>query len=704
MTRTRQHPGPSTREHWRMARPVPIDIGRVTKVSGPVVGATDLPHTRLLDVVRVGTDRLLGEVIKIDGDLVVMQVFEDTTGLRVGEPVEATGEPLYAELGPGLLGGILDGTQRRLQDLATDGDVYIARGADPPRLDRDRRWDFRPAVGVGDRVGPGDVLGSVREGRAVEHRILTPVDRAGVVTTIHPGPATVVEPVVEIDGRPVTMLRRWPLRRARPAANRLPLTVPLVTGQRVLDLLFPVARGGSAIIPGGFGTGKTVLEQALAKFATADVVVYVGCGERGNELTEVLEQFPQLRDPRTGAPLMERTVLIANTSNMPVAAREASIYTGITDRRVLPRPGLRRRHDGRLDQPVGRSAARGLQPAGGDARRGRLPGLPGHPPCWLLRAGRSGHLPRHARTHRLGDDRRRRVTGRRDFSEPITQNSLRLAGCFWALDTALSRQRHFPAVNWLRSFSQYDLDEWFGTEVADDWSLLRRWTAATLQAEGALQDVVSLLGVEALAAEQRITLRIGQALREDLLQQDSFDDVDASCSPARLLAMLRVVHEAGTAMDAALAARRRGHGHHGGRSPRRPGPDAPLAGRCRRRLRCIADDAGGRGDEVAVSAAAQSRFTVGHRIGAAGRRTAHRGGRHGRRRLRRAGRGRDRRRGRARRPGARARRLDRRCPGVRRDGRGRPPGDFGADSWPGCAHRRGRGLLRPGPRRCRPPA
>ena len=553
MTKTRQHPGSSPRESWGMARPVPIDTGRVTKVSGPVVGATDLPHTRLLDVVRVGTDRLLGEVIKIDGDLVVMQVFEDTTGLRVDEPVEATGEPLYAELGPGLLGGILDGTQRRLEDLATDGDLYIARGADPPRLDRDRRWDFRPVVGVGDRVGPGDVLGSVREGQAVEHRILTPVGRSGVVTAIHPGPATVVEPVVEIEGRPVTMLRRWPLRRPRPAANRLPLRVPLVTGQRVLDLLFPVARGGSAVIPGGFGTGKTVLEQALAKFAMADVVVYVGCGERGNELTEVLEQFPELTDPRTGAPLMERTVLIANTSNMPVAAREASIYTGVTIAEYYRDQG----YDVAMMADSTSRWGEALREV--SSRLEEMPAEDGYPAYLATRL--AGFYERAGAVTCLGaPERTGSVTivgavspAGGDFSEPITQNSLRLAGCFWALDTALSRQRHFPAVNWLRSFSQYDLDEWFGTEVAEDWSLLRRWTAATLQAEGALQDVVSLLGIEALASEQRITLRIGQALREDLLQQDSFDDVDASCSPGRLVAMLRVVHETGAAMDAALA-------------------------------------------------------------------------------------------------------------------------------------------------------
>ena len=389
------------------------DTGRVVKISGPVVSATDLPHTRLFDVVRVGTEQLLGEVIKIDGDLVVMQVFEDTTGLQVGEPVEATGEPLYAELGPGLLGGILDGTQRPLENLSTDGNLYIARGADPPRLDRDRRWDFRPAVEVGDRVGPGDLLGSVPEGRAIEHRILVPTGLAGVITAIRPGPATVLDPVVDIDGHPVAMLRRWPLRRARPVANRLPLTVPLITGQRVLDLLFPVARGGSAIIPGGFGTGKTVLEQSLAKFSTADIVVYVGCGERGNELTEVLEEFPELTDPRTGAPLMERTVLIANTSNMPVAAREASIYTGITIAEYYRDQG----YDVAMMADSTSRWGEALREV--SSRLEEMPAEDGYPAYLATRLAefyeRAGAVQclGTPRTHRVGDDRRRRLAGRR---------------------------------------------------------------------------------------------------------------------------------------------------------------------------------------------------------------------------------------------------------------------------------------------------
>ena len=549
---TTGHPRSEAGEHWGVARQVPADIGRVVKVSGPVISGRGLPHTRLFDVVRVGAERLLGEVVKIDGDLVVMQVFEDTTGMRVGEPVEATGEPLYAELGPGLLGGILDGTQRPLESLSSDDNLYIARGVDPPRLDRCRRWDFRAIAEVGDRVAPGDLLGTVPEGRAIEHRIMVPSAVAGTITAVRPGPATVLDPVADIDGHPVTMLRRWPLRRARPVADRLPLTVPLVTGQRILDLFFPVARGGSAIIPGGFGTGKTVLEQALAKFSSTDVVVYIGCGERGNELTEVLEEFPQLNDPRTGAPLMERTVLIANTSNMPVAAREASIYTGITVAEYYRDQG----YDVALMADSTSRWGEALREV--SSRLEEMPAEDGYPAYLATRL--AGFYERAGAVQCLGTPERTgsvTIVGAvspagGDFSEPITQNSLRLAGCFWALDTALSRQRHFPAVNWLRSFSQYSLDPWFDREVAEDWSSLRRWASATLQDEGALQEVVSLLGVEALAAEQRIGLRIGQALREDVLQQSSFDDLDASCPPARSLAMLRVVHAAGAAMAAAL--------------------------------------------------------------------------------------------------------------------------------------------------------
>jgi V/A-type H+-transporting ATPase subunit A len=550
MTIFEQHAEPDT-GNGREAGPAPSDTGRVVRISGPVVTATDLPNARLFDVARIGVDRLLGEVIRIDGELVVVQAFEDTTGLQVDEQVVATGEPLYAELGPGLLGAILDGTQRPLESLSTEGH-YIARGADPSRLDRSRLWDFRAVVRVGDQVAPGDVLGTAPEGRALEHRVLVPPGRSGTVTAVRPGPAGVLEPIVEIDGRPVTMMQRWPLRQPRPVARRLPLTVPLVTGQRVLDLLFPVARGGSAIIPGGFGTGKTVLEQALAKFSSANVVVYVGCGERGNELTEVLEQFPQLIDPRSGAPLMERIVMIANTSNMPVAAREASIYTGITVAEYFRDQG----YDVAMLADSTSRWGEALREV--SSRLEEMPAEDGYPAYLATRL--AGFYERAGAVQCLGTPERDgsvTIVGAvspagGDFSEPITQNSLRLAGCFWALDTALSRQRHFPAVNWLRSFSQYDLGAWFDREVAEDWTRMRRWAAATLQDEGSLQEVVSLLGVDAIAAEQRITLRLGQALREDLLQQDSFDPVDASCPPERLLAMLRVLHATEAAMSTAL--------------------------------------------------------------------------------------------------------------------------------------------------------
>lgn len=532
--------------------------GRVRRVAGPVVAATGLPAARLFDVVRVGAARLPGEVIRIDGETCTIQVFEDTTGLRAGEPVEWTGSPLVAELGPGLLGSIVDGTGRPL--LALSGgtaeapvEPYVPRGADPARLDRERRWDFEPAVSTGNRVGPGDLLGTVAEG-AIRHRVLVPHGLGGVVTAIHSGPATVEQPVAEVDGTPVTMLRRWPVRQARPHAGRLPLNRPLVTGQRVLDTLFPVALGGSAIIPGGFGTGKTVLETALAKHAHVDVVVYVGCGERGNELTEVLEEFPRLTDPATRRPLMERTVLVANTSNMPVAAREASVYLGVTIAEYY-------RDQGYAVALMADSTSRwGEAMREVSSRLEEVPAEDGYPA--YLAARLAGFYERAGAVECLGADRRRgSVTlvgavspAGGDFSEPITQNSLRLAGCFWALDTSLARRRHFPAVNWTRSYTQYGLDGWYAAEVDPGWPELRRWTLALLQQETALADVVQLLGLEALAPEQRVVLRTGRLLREDFLQQSSFDPVDAYCPLPKQAAMLRVVCAAHEAMTAALAA------------------------------------------------------------------------------------------------------------------------------------------------------
>ncbi|MCF6735548.1 MULTISPECIES: V-type ATP synthase subunit A [unclassified Blastococcus] len=538
-------------------------LGRLERISGPVVTAVGLPGVRLFDVVRVGSEGLPGEAIRIDGDAVTVQVFEDTTGLKVGDPVVSTGAPLLAELGPGLLGSIVDGTGRPLTELAgagPDGGVarpFIARGADPPRLDRTRHWDFRPAVTPGQRVGPGDVLGTVAETPALEHRVLVPPGAGGVVTAVQAGPATVTDAVVHIDGRPLPMLRRWPVRDPRPVRARLSLDRPLVTGQRVLDVLFPVAAGGSAIIPGGFGTGKTMTEQALAKHASADVVVYVGCGERGNELTEVLQEFPELVDPRSGAPLMQRTVLVANTSNMPVAAREASIYIGITYAEYFRDQG----YDVALMADSTSRWGEALREV--STRLEEIPAEDGYPAYLASRL--ASFYERSGRVVCLGGsgddgDRTGSVTvigavspAGGDFSEPITQNSLRLAGAFWGLDTALARQRHYPAVNWTRSFSQYDVVGWFDREVAPDWSQLRAWALALLQQEGSLQDVVQLLGVEALAPEQRVVLRTGRLLREAFLQQSSFDERDASCPPAKSAAMLRALRVAHTAMTVALA-------------------------------------------------------------------------------------------------------------------------------------------------------
>jgi V/A-type H+-transporting ATPase subunit A len=541
-----------------------------------VVEATGLTGARLFDVVRVGHQRLTGEIIRLDRDTCVVQVFEDTTGLRAGDPAEPTGGPLLAELGPGLLGAIVDGMGRPLDVLAgvpimsptlspttRDGsprrwaqaDPYIPRGADPPRLDRTRTWPFSPAVASGDVVEPGDVLGTVPEG-PIEHRVLVPDGLSGRVTRIRVGDLTVDDEVARIDEHPVTMLQRWPVRQGRPVRGRRPLNRPLITGQRVLDVLFPLARGGAAIIPGGFGTGKTVTETSLAKYAEADVVVYVGCGERGNELTEILDEFPALVDPRTGAPLMRRTVLVANTSNMPVAAREASVYTGITIAEYYRDQGY---HVALMADSTSRwgEALREVS-----SRLEEIPAEDGYPAYLATRlAGfyeRAGEVDCRASTTAPARTGSVTVVGAvspagGDFSEPITQNSLRLAGCFWALDTALARQRHFPSVNWTRGYSQYEVVSWFDEQVAPDWGQLRRWALALLAQEGSLQEVVQLLGVEALAPEQRVVLRTGRLLREDFLQQSAFDEVDASCAPAKQVAMLRAIHRVHLALTQALA-------------------------------------------------------------------------------------------------------------------------------------------------------
>jgi V/A-type H+/Na+-transporting ATPase subunit A len=532
-------------------------VGEIHSVSGPVVVARGLVSTRLYNVVEVGHLRLAGEVIRLDAEAAVIQVYEDTSGLAAGEPVRDTGEPLRAELGPGLLGAIFDGTQRPLSVLARAGDdpwgnPMIARGVAPPALDRERVWKLEPVVSVGDRVAEGDVLGTVQETAALVHRVLVPPGLGGIVTNVQGGDRRVDEPAFWIDGGAIAMLSRWPVRLARPVARRLELDIPLITGQRSIDALFPLARGGTATIPGGFGTGKTVLEQSLAKWGHADVIVYVACGERGNELTEMLAEFPELIDPRTGSTLMERTILIANTSNMPVAAREASIYTGITIAEYFRDQGY---HVALMADSTSRwgEALREVS-----SRLEEMPAEEGYPAYlstrlaqFYERAGAVRCLGREDRSGSVSIIGAVSPAGG-DFSEPITQHSLRLAGTFWGLDTALARRRHFPAINWSRSYSLYELGGWFDREVAPDWEAQRSWALDLLQRETSLLEIVQLLGTDSLAAAERVVLEIGRLLREDFLQQSAFDAVDAYSTLAKQHAMLTVLHSAHTAMEAAV--------------------------------------------------------------------------------------------------------------------------------------------------------
>jgi len=556
------------------ARTLPVadgsrDRGTIVRVAGSVVGVRGLRRARLYDVVLLGPDELSGEIIRLTGDVAVAQVYEPTNGLRAGDLAVATGEPLSVELGPGLLGSIVDGTGRPLTALASglgdspaggpaDGggwaQPFLLRGASLPALDRHRRFEFTPRVAAGQEVAAGDVLGVVAEVRGQDHAVLVPPGMAGTVTGVRPGPATVTGAVAEINGQPVPMLQRWPVRQPRPVARRLDATRPLITGQRVIDTLFPVARGGTAAIPGGFGTGKTVLEQQIAKWADADVVVYVGCGERGNELTEVLEEFPRLTDPATGGSLMDRTVIVANTSNMSVAAREASIYTGITVAEYYRDQG---RHVALLTDSTSRwgEALREIS-----SRLEEMPAEEGYPAYLASRL--AGFYERAGAVVCQGRDQRRgsvTIVGAvsppgGDFSEPITQHTLRMAGTFWALDRDLARARHFPAVDWRRSYTLYRLSGWFSREVAASWPEQRDWALDLLQQETSLLEIVQLLGADTLPAPQQVVLRTGQLLREDFLQQSSFDETDAYCPLEKQHAVLSLIRAAHEAMIAAVTA------------------------------------------------------------------------------------------------------------------------------------------------------
>lgn len=528
--------------------------GRVLRVAGPVVVATGLDRARLYNVVRVGRRRLIGEVIRLSGDTAVIQVYESTGGLQAGSVVLDTGSPLDVELGPGLLGQVFDGVQRPLRTLAAEGNEpygrpFLRRGIDVPALEH-RIWDVTVTVAVGDRVGTGDVVATVFETPAIEHRILVPPGEGGTVTKIANSPLTTADAVVWVDERPISLTSRWAVRRRRPVAKRLDPDAPLITGQRVVDMLYPIARGGSAAIPGGFGTGKTVHEQTLAKWSDADVIVYVGCGERGNELAEVLEEFPAVTDPRTDASLMDRTILIANTSNMPVAAREASIYTAITIAEYYRDQG----YDVAVMADSTSRWGEALREV--SSRLEEMPGEEGFPA--YLPSRLAEFYERAGAVEALGSPTRQgsvTIVGAvsppgGDFSEPVTQYSLRLAGTFWALDPDLARRRHYPAIHWNRSYSLYNLDEWFNEHVAQDWSRHRAWALEMLGREEELQSIVRLLGAEVLAPIERITFHTARILREDYLQQSAYDNVDSYCPPHKQYWMLAVIHHAYDCMAA----------------------------------------------------------------------------------------------------------------------------------------------------------
>lgn len=533
---------------------------RILRVSGALAEAAPLPGVALYELVRVGSRGLLGEVIRVSGERATIQVYEDTAGLQLGEPVTPTGQSLTIHLGPGLLGAVLDGVGRPLASLAQQTGDFIAPGIVAATLDAERRWDFTPRARRADRVSGGDVLGTVQERPGVMHQVLVPPGVAGTIATLVAGAHTVVEPIGTLDdGTPLYLGHHWPVRQPRPVERRLAASRPLVTGQRVFDLLFPVAEGGSVAVPGGFGTGKTVIEQSLAKFAEADVIVYVGCGERGNEMAEVLEEFPRLVDPRTGRSIMDRTVLVVNTSNMPVAAREASVYVGLTIAEYYRDMGYR---VAVLADSLSRWAE-ALREIG--ARLQEMPGEEGYPTYLGNRLGK--FYERSGRVTALGTPNR---TGSvtiisavsppgGDFSEPVTQASLRVVGALWALDPALAHQRQFPAVDWETSYSLYAgvTAPSFAEQAGADWVDLRQRTLELMQRDHELREIAGLVGPEALQDRDRLLLEAARVVRDAVLAQSAFDPNDAFSAIGktyRLAALAHALYAAGlVALDKGTA-------------------------------------------------------------------------------------------------------------------------------------------------------
>ena len=523
--------------------------GKTVKISGPLIVAENMADCKMYDVVQVSKLGLIGEIIELRGDKASIQVYEETSGLGPGEDVISTGEPLSAELAPGLITGIFDGIQRPLTTLYFNYGARISRGVTVNRLDREKKWHFVPKVDEGDKVEAGDVLGVVQETEIVEHRIMVPAGLSGIVTSVKEGDFTIEQTVAVITNEngetPVAMLRKWPVRRGRPYKEKLSPDTPMVTGQRVIDTLFPIARGGVAAVPGPFGSGKTVVQHQLAKWADADIIVYVGCGERGNEMTDVLNEFPELKDPKSGEPLMKRTVLIANTSDMPVAAREASIYTGITIAEYFRDMG----YNVAIMADSTSRWAEALREMSG--RLEEMPGDEGYPA--YLSSRLAEFYERAGIVKILGkEDREGSITAigavsppGGDLSEPVSQGTLRIVKVFWGLSASLAYKRHFPAIDWLISYSLYadKMKEWYDTNVGKRFLEYRQFVMTILQEEAALDEIVRLVGMDALSSGDRLIMETAKMVREDYLHQNAFHEVDTYASLQKQLLMLKLIHD-----------------------------------------------------------------------------------------------------------------------------------------------------------------
>ena len=542
---------------------VSLKTGKIIKVSGPLVVAEGMDEANIYDVCKVGHKGLVGEIIEMRGDKASIQVYEETSGIGPGDPVVTTGEPLSVELGPGLIESMFDGIQRPLDAfMEAAQSSFLTKGISVPSLNRDKKWAFTPTVKVGDEVSAGDVIGTVQETSVVLHKIMVPYGVEGTIKEIKAGDFTVVDTVCVVEtakgDREVQLMQKWPARKGRPFAQKLKPEAPMTTGQRVIDTFFPVAKGGAAAVPGPFGAGKTVVQHQVAKWGDTEIVVYVGCGERGNEMTDVINEFPELKDPRTGESLMKRTVLIANTSNMPVAAREASIYTGITIAEYFRDMG----YSVSIMADSTSRWAEALREMSG--RLEEMPGDEGYPA--YLGSRLADYYERAGKVICLGKDGREGAITAigavsppgGDISEPVTQSTLRIVKVFWGLDAQLAYQRHFPSVNWLTSYSLYadKIDAWMNENVSDDWSKLRVEAMSLLQEEANLQEIVRLVGIDALSERDRLKLEVAKSIREDYLQQNAFHEVDTYASLDKQYKMLKLILsfkvEAERALDAGV--------------------------------------------------------------------------------------------------------------------------------------------------------